>query len=289
MAVNKLQSLAGTAAALMVAGGVAAAGSTASVSIGGVPAFAVFGATAFAVQWIMFVPAYMRQTEHFFDLTGSVTYVVLVWFAWSIDGDARTSLLACLVTVWAARLGFFLFVRVREAGGDRRFNTIKPDFMQFLMTWTLQGLWVYLTLAPALAAMASRSSEPLGAIAWMGALVWLVGFAIEVIADDQKRRFRSEPGNRDRFIDTGLWRWSQHPNYFGEIVLWCGIALISAPVLKGWQWATLVSPVFVWLLLTRISGIRMLDARARRQWGDDPSFQAYRARTPKLVPRPPRA
>ncbi|MEJ2088703.1 MAG: DUF1295 domain-containing protein [Gammaproteobacteria bacterium] len=279
--------LGGIAAALIVAAGIGVAGSLTGERIGGIPAFAICGLIAFAVQWIVFVPAYLRQTEHYFDLTGSVTYIVLAWVGWSVGGDGRAWLLAGLVTVWAVRLGSFLFGRVREAGGDRRFDAIKPDFMQFLMTWTLQGLWVFLTLSPALAAMTSTDGRPLGPVAAIGSLFWLAGFAFEVTADAQKRRFRAEAANRDRFITTGLWSWSQHPNYFGEIVLWCGIAIIAAPVLSGWQWATMISPVFVWLLLTRISGIRMLDARARRRWGDDAAYQSYRARTPRLVPRPP--
>jgi steroid 5-alpha reductase family enzyme len=279
--------LGGIAAALIVAAGIGVAGSFTGERIGGIPAFAICGLIAFAVQWIVFVPAYLRQTEHYFDLTGSVTYIVLAWVGWSVGGDGRAWLLAGLVTVWAVRLGSFLFGRVREAGGDRRFDAIKPDFMQFLMTWTLQGLWVFLTLSPALAAMTSTDGRPLGPVAAIGSLFWLAGFAFEVTADAQKRRFRAEAANRDRFITTGLWSWSQHPNYFGEIVLWCGIAIIAAPVLSGWQWATMISPVFVWLLLTRISGIRMLDARARRRWGDDAAYQSYRARTPRLVPRPP--
>ncbi|MEM8768885.1 MAG: DUF1295 domain-containing protein, partial [Pseudomonadota bacterium] len=168
------------------------------------------------------------------------------------------------------------------------FNSIKPDFAQFLMTWTLQGLWVFLTLSPALAAMTSQVQPPLGAFAALGVVLWVAGFTIEVVADNQKRRFRSNPENRNRYIDLGLWAWSQHPNYFGEILLWTGIAVIALPVLQGTQLVTLVSPIFVYLLLTKISGIRMLDARARRQWGEDPEYQAYRRRTSKLLPLPPK-
>jgi steroid 5-alpha reductase family enzyme len=115
-----------------------------------------------------------------------------------------------------------------------------------------------------------------------------VGFLFEAVADDQKRRFRANPANEGRFIASGLWAWSRHPNYFGEITLWFGIALVALPALSGWQYATLISPVFVYLLLTRISGIPLLEARAKKRWGDEPAFQAYRARTPVLFPRPPK-
>ncbi|MGE0621458.1 MAG: DUF1295 domain-containing protein [Pseudomonadales bacterium] len=268
----------------------AAAGSAGGRTLSGLPAFALAGMIAFAVQWLAFIPAYLRQTEHYFDLTGSLTYLTLVLFALAVSGgDDRALLLTFLVTVWAARLGTFLFLRVRRSGSDRRFDRIKPDFWQFLMTWTLQGLWVFMTLAPALAAMTATRQVPLGTLALTGVFVWLAGFAIEVTADAQKRRFRAQPENAGRFITSGLWAWSQHPNYFGEIVLWCGIALISFPVLGGWQYLTLISPLFVFVLLTRISGIRMLDAQAKRRWGEDPDYQAYRRRTSRLLPWPPRS
>ena len=123
----------------------------------------------------------------------------------------------------------------------------------------------------------------------VGLAVWAIGFGIEVVADRQKREFRRQPGNRGRFITTGLWAWSRHPNYFGEITLWTGVALLAAPVLSGWQYLTLVSPLFVYLLLTRVSGIPLLEARAEERWGSDPAYRAYRDRTPPLFLRPPRS
>jgi steroid 5-alpha reductase family enzyme len=118
-------------------------------------------------------------------------------------------------------------------------------------------------------------------------MVWLTGFSIEVIADTQKRDFNARPANQGKFIQSGLWAWSRHPNYYGEIVLWIGVAVIAYPVLQGWQYVTLVSPVFVAILLTRISGIPMLEARADEKWGGQPEYEAYRARTSPLIPWPP--
>ena len=146
-----------------------------------------------------------------------------------------------------------------------------------------------LTVSCALAAMTALRSEPLGAWAVLGTAVFAAGFAIEAVADGQKRRFRADPANRGRFIASGLWAWSRHPNYLGEITLWAGIAVIAFPVLRGWQLATLISPVFVYVLLTRISGIPLLESRARKRWGEDPAYRAYRERTPALMLRPPRS
>ena len=146
--------------------------------------------------------------------------------------------------MWAIRLGTFLFRRVTKDGHDKRFEHIRNRFSTFFMTWTLQGLWVSLTLACGLAAMTALHSAPLGPLAVIGTIAWLIGFLIETIADAQKSRFRAQPENEDRFIQSGLWAWSRHPNYFGEILLWLGVALIALPVLEGWQHVTLISPLF---------------------------------------------
>jgi steroid 5-alpha reductase family enzyme len=274
---------------LLVGAAIAWAGSQGSVASFGVPLFALAGAVSFGINWAAFVPAYLAQSERTFDLTGSLTYLGLVALALLGHGDPspRSWLIAALVAAWAMRLGGFLFARVRADGSDGRFDRLKTSFPRFFMTWTLQGLWVYLTLSCGLAAMTSAVREPLGPAAAIGALVWTGGFLIEALADHQKRRFRADPANRDQFIKTGLWAWSRHPNYFGEISLWLGITLIALPVLSGWQFATLVSPLFVYILLTRISGVPLLEARGRKRWGEDPAYVAYLERTPRLLLRPP--
>lgn len=279
-------SILGIAGAVLVAALVALAGSDAGMSVQGVPVFAICIVIAFVIQWLVFVPAFVYQTEKYFDLTGSLTYITLTLLVWlgAEDVSNLSFLIGTLVLVWAVRLGSFLFQRVLMSGEDRRFRSIKPDFLQFLMTWTLQGLWVSLTYAAGLAAMTSESEGDLGVVALIGLAIWIAGFAIEVIADSQKSRFRADADNRNRFITSGLWRYSRHPNYFGEILLWIGIAVIAIPALSGWQLATLISPVFVTVLLTKISGVRMLEARAEKQWGSDPEYLAYKEATPVLIP-----
>ncbi|MCF8017132.1 MAG: DUF1295 domain-containing protein [Chromatiaceae bacterium] len=277
--------------ALLVAAAVAWAGSQGGVSIAGVPLFTLAAVVAFAIQWAVFVPSYRRQTEHWYDLTGSLTYLSMVIGTLLLVGrfDLRSLVIVGLVTIWAARLGSFLYRRVQKAGRDSRFDEIKLCFVSFLMAWALQGLWVFLTLAAALAAMTASTTPPLGVIGVIGILVWMIGFAIEAIADAQKQNFRKDPANKGHFIHSGLWAWSRHPNYFGEITLWFGIALIALPALSGWQYVTLISPLFVYLLIVFISGIPMLESRADERWGDDPSYRDYKARTPVLFPRPPQA
>lgn len=269
----------------LVAAAVSWAGSQGGASAGGVPVFAWCVLLAFALQWLAFVPAYRQQTERYYDLTGSLAFISATLLAAACGGpaDARSLLLTLFILVWAARLGSFLFRRIREDGGDSRFDNIKPDPLRFFMTWSLQGLWVVLTAGCAWAALTSPAVTltPLDSV---GIALWAGGFAIEVIADRQKRRFRARAGH-DAFIQCGLWARSRHPNYCGEILLWLGIALLALPALQGWQLVTLISPLFVYLLLTRISGIPMLEKKAERKWGEQPDYQAYKARTPLLVPR----
>ena len=275
--------------AVLLGLGLAALVDDGAYRVAGLPLLAALALFGFVVQWLVFVPSFLRQTEHYYDLTGALTYASVILLAAGFGSpDARGWVLAALVLIWCGRLGGFLFLRVKRSGKDGRFDTLKPYCARFFMAWTLQGLWVFLTLSAALASMTGAHREPLGLLAWVGIWTWLAGFAVEAVADAQKRRFRRDPANEGRFITSGLWAWSRHPNYFGEIVLWIGIALIASEVLSGWQWVTMVSPLFVILLLTRISGVPLLEAQAKRRWGDDPEYRAWRARTATLVPRPPR-
>lgn len=266
---------------------VALAGSQGGSKIGGVPLFALSVGLAFLIQWLAFIPAFRLQTEKFFDLTGSITYITVISIAalLSTGLDARSILLWALVVIWATRLGTFLFRRIRKAGKDDRFDDIKPSFIRFLNVWTIQGLWVTFTMAAALIAITSTNHKPLDIFAIIGLLVWLIGFSIEVIADAQKSRFNAKPENKGKFISSGLWSRSRHPNYFGEIVLWVGVAIIALPVLQGWQWIALISPIFVTLLLTRVSGIPLLEKKADQKWGSQDDYEEYKKNTPVLIPR----
>ena len=266
---------------------VAFAGSQGGASVAGIPLFALSVGLAFIIQWIIFIPAYMFQTEKFFDLTGSLTYITVATIAliFSKSMDVRSILLWALVIIWASRLGTFLFGRIRKAGKDDRFDEIKPSFIRFLNVWTIQGLWITFTASAALVAITTATRKGLDAFAVIGFLLWIFGFAFEVIADSQKSRFNADPNNKGNFIQTGLWARSRHPNYFGEIVLWIGIAIIALPVLHGWQWVAMISPLFVTLLLTRVSGVPLLEKKADKKWGGQDTYETYKKNTPVLVPR----
>lgn len=281
-------SLAVTLVVVAIGALVAIAGSQGGATVGGLPAFALAVAAAFVIQWLVYIHAWAKRTEKYFDLTGSLTYItVTVLLVVLTPGvDARGFLLAALVVIWAARLGTFLFRRISRAGKDDRFDELKKSFFRFLNVWTIQGLWVTFTAAAAWVGITSSQRVAFDWLAVVGLVLWAVGVAFEVVADLQKSRFKADPANEGRFINTGLWSKSRHPNYFGEIVLWIGVALIALPTFQGWQWIAIISPLFVTLLLTRVSGVPMLEKKADGKWGGQADYEEYKRTTPVLIPRP---
>ena len=243
---------------------------------------------AFAIQWIAFIPAYVFQTEKFYDLMGSITYLTVIWFTLMSSSNESTLVnignivIVLLISSWAIRLGTFLFLRIKKDGEDKRFRTIKPSASRFFMTWTLPGLWVSLCSMCALTAISSEGGIVLNLFFYLGVAIFIFGFAIEIIADKQKSKFRSVEANKDSFITTGLWAKSRHPNYLGEILLWLGVAVISISSLSGWQYLTLISPIFTYLLLVYVSGVRMLEDMGDKKWGHNEEYIKYKSTTPRL-------
>ncbi|QUL38304.1 DUF1295 domain-containing protein [Erythrobacter sp. JK5] len=267
-----------------------------SVEVYGVNAFLDCAFVALAVNWLAFIPAAIAQSDKYYDSVGAITYLSVTGFAvyaaWSALGtlDARAIVLAAMVALWCIRLGTFLYIRIKAKGGsDSRFEKIKTRPTRFLVAWTLQALWVILTASAALIAITTTDPHPIGVWFWIGAAVWVAGITIEAVADAQKSKFKSDPENDGDFIDVGLWKWSRHPNYFGEITLWTGILIMAIPVLSGLSWLAVISPLFVTLLLTKISGINLQEKQAQERWGDDPAYREYRRNTPALFPKPPKS
>jgi steroid 5-alpha reductase family enzyme len=269
---------------------VAIAASVDGVFLSGIPIILLCAVVSFVTHWMIAAPSLITSSEKYFDFTGMVATLLVVLTAMftllssGAQASIRSVFVASFVSVWTLRLGIFLYKRIVKAGEDIRFRDIKKSLPKFLMTWTLSALWVFLTTVNAITLIALNPLEPIGIFFIMGALLWLLGFGFEVIADRQKKYFSEQPKNEGRFITQGLWSVSRHPNYFGEIILWAGIAIISLPFLSGWQYVTLVSPVFVFLLLTRISGLPFLEDKAEKKWGEDKDYIEYKKRTPILVP-----
>ncbi|MDA9916674.1 DUF1295 domain-containing protein [Gammaproteobacteria bacterium] len=244
----------------------------------------------FVIQWIAYIPAFIFKTEKFYDLTGSLTYIAAISFALystntSQSLDPGSLIIGAAIIVWAVRLGSFLFMRVHKDKKDGRFDTIKTSFSQFFMTWTLQGMWVFICSSAALVAIANPTGVPINILFIIGLALFILGFVIEIIADNQKSAFRSIPENKDVFINEGLWARSRHPNYFGEITLWTGITVMGISTFEGMNYLALFSPIFSYLLLNYVSGVRMLEYRGHKKWGHLDAYKVYKESTPKLIPK----
>ncbi len=237
------------------------------------------------IQWLMFLPSYLKSTEHYFDITGSITFITVsvLAFILSDNKNIRSILLTLLIIVWATRLGVFLLKRVKAAGSDGRFDDLK-DFSTFFMVWNLQALWITFTLLSSLIIFTSNHSGNLEIYDYIGLITWISGLFIEVVADKQKSDFKNDISNKNKFISTGLWKYSRHPNYLGEIILWTGITIIAIPLFSGWSWLGLISPVFVFIMLKFISGVRILENRADMKWGKDKEYLKYKNSTPEIFP-----
>jgi steroid 5-alpha reductase family enzyme len=244
----------------------------------------------FVIQWIAYIPAFIFKTEKFYDLTGSLTYITAISFAlYSTNTpqnlDLGSLIIGIAIILWAIRLGSFLFMRIHKDKKDGRFDSIKTSFSQFFMTWTLQGMWVFICSSAALVAIANPTGVPINIVFIIGLALFILGFVVEIIADNQKSVFRSIPENKDVFINEGLWARSRHPNYFGEITLWTGITVMGISTFEGMNYLALFSPIFSYLLLNYVSGVRMLEYRGQKKWGHLDAYKTYKESTPKFIPK----
>ncbi|MDP7373605.1 MAG: DUF1295 domain-containing protein [Candidatus Poseidoniaceae archaeon] len=262
-----------------------------SVSLNDYSAVLYSAAICLGIQWLAWIPASLAKSERYYDLTGGLTYLTVVGFTlWagsqSESPSARELIVSLLVVIWALRLSSFLYLRIHRTGKDGRFDRLKTSPIRFLVPWTIQGLWVFLTMIVVIVINSQAESAPeLGIWDAIGLLMWLLGFSIEVIADNQKSAFNANSENQGKWIDSGLWSYSRHPNYLGEIMLWTGIACFGISCFSGMERLAWISPIFIYLLLTKISGVPILDRRGLEKWGDQPEYHKYREETPTLLPR----
>ncbi|KAG2429602.1 hypothetical protein HXX76_010835 [Chlamydomonas incerta] len=241
------------------------------------------------INWAGWAVAAALKTEKFYDLLGSASFLTLTVGSLVVGGasGARKLVVSGMVAAWAVRLGTYLVTRVVKTGGDARFDDVKEQPGKFFVYWTMQAVWVFVSLLPVLCINGGRSPVPLGPLDALGMAVYGLGLTLEVVADWQKAAWKARPENKGRFIDEGLWSLSRHPNYCGEMMIWWGVFLTCAPGFgAAWQYVSVASPVVVMLLLRYVSGVPLLEEMGEKRWGTEPAFQEYKARTNLLLPLP---
>jgi len=200
----------------------------------------------------------------------------------------RTLLLLLMVTCWSLRLAVFLALRNWGQGEDFRYRAWRERggaswwWISYFKVFLLQGLLAWLICIPLLAAAHGNSGAALTWVDGLGAALWLLGFAFEAIGDHQLRRHRRDPARQGQVLRTGLWRYSRHPNYFGEACLWWGYYCVA--VAAG-AWWTIYAPVLMTFLLLKVSGVALLEQSLTR---DRPDYAAYKRTTPAFFPWFPR-
>lgn len=237
----------------------------------------------------MFIVAYKQQTDKLTDISYAVSFIALAIYGLATQGSSDLKLiLVAMVTLWGLRLGSYLLIRIRKIGRDKRFDGIRNDFLKFGKFWIGQGLAVWIILLPVL--LVELNDEPLIEMASLfGIIVWGAGLIIETVADQQKFAFINKPANKGKWIDSGIWRYSRHPNYLGEILVWLGVYITALPALTAAQAGIgILSPLFIMALLLFVSGIPPLEKQADERWGDNPKYHDYKARTSLLLLWPPK-
>ncbi|MFC2157760.1 DUF1295 domain-containing protein [Acidobacteriota bacterium] len=234
------------------------------------------------IQVVMFIPAFFFKTDKLTDISYGLTFIILsiIVFLQQSFNELKLILLALVIT-WALRLASFLFMRIQKIKKDSRFDKMRGSFVKFLSFWILQGITVWVVLIPTI--MFFNRDPFFHVLMPIGAVIWGIGLLIESAADQQKFKFKQQ--HKDRWADTGLWRYSRHPNYFGEILCWTGVYLFTVTAFSlELALATAVGPLFIIMLLLFVSGIPKLEKSAQKKWGQDPEYQAYKAKTSILIP-----
>ena len=262
-----------------------------SISINGYPVLLYCVLISFTIHLIIFIPSAIMKNEKFYDFTGMIAYLSIIIFAiqqkyiqiHSID--IYSLVLSLLISIWTLRLGIFLFYRVLKVGEDIRFKDVKNNALKFFVWFSISSLWVSLTTMAAMNVVTSKNYNQDLTLLCIGTIIWIIGFLFEIISDYQKIKFKNNASNKNKFIDSGLWSISRHPNYFGEIILWIGIYIITLPSTSGLEYLGIISPLFVIVLLNKVSGINLLEASADKRWGSSKEYQKYKKITPKLIPK----
>lgn len=256
-----------------------------SIEYQGLPVVYIMTFFVVLIQIVSYFHSLFFKTELLFDFIGSLSFISLLaaGLVFMINPDFNKYLISALLFLWTSRLGLFLLFRRIKAKKDIRLQEYLETPSKLFVLWNMQAIWIILSSLPIIIILTSESAYSFGLIEWGGFLVWFIGFLIEIVADNQKRNFKIN--NPSGFINSGLWAYSRHPNYLGEILIWVGFTIISIRYISGPGYIALISPIFVFILLRFISGVPQLESIASERWGNDEKYQYYKSKVGLLFPK----
>ncbi|MBN2100657.1 DUF1295 domain-containing protein [Candidatus Dojkabacteria bacterium] len=240
------------------------------------------------IQILFFIFAFLLKTDKLTDLTYGLTFIILVFFAITLSPMITVNkiILLAMICLWALRLISYLFYRINKMKKDTRFDEMRTDFLKFARFWIFQGISVWIIMLPSLIYFSQLKSHSFSIVSVLGIIIWFTGLLIETIADIQKFMFKSKPENKGLWIESGLWKYSRHPNYFGEILCWVGVFTFITPILRNWEFLTVISPLYITTLLLFVSGIPILEKRYNERYKNNRDYQEYKNSTSLLIPLP---
>ncbi|XP_017237454.1 uncharacterized protein LOC108210606 isoform X1 [Daucus carota subsp. sativus] len=240
-------------------------------------------------QFFFFIITALLKFDKVTDFAGSTNFIILAVLTLVVRGTwhFRQVILSLLVIVWGIRLAIFLLMRILQWGEDRRFDEMRDNLGKLAFFWMFQAVWVWAVSLPLTVVNASDKDPSLKAADIIGWIMWSIGIISEATADQQKLTFKNSPENRGKWCNIGLWKYSRHPNYFGELFLWWGIFIASTPILNGAEWLVILGPIFLTLLLLFVSGIPLLEVSADKKFGNVDAYRMYKETTSPLIPLPP--
>ncbi|XP_035824014.1 uncharacterized isoform X2 [Zea mays] len=232
-------------------------------------------------QLLFFIITALLRFDKVTDFAGSTNFIIIAILTLALKGawHFRQIVLTVLVTIWGLRLGLFLLMRILQWGEDRRFDKMRDNLGKLAVFWIFQAVWVWSVSLPVTVVNASDRNPSIEARDIIGWIIWLVGICVEATADQQKLVFKNSPSNRGKWCNAGLWKYSRHPNYFGEIFLWWGVFVASTPVISDAEWLVILGPIFLTLLLLFVSGIPLLESSADKRYGRLEEYRAYKNTT----------
>ena len=240
---------------------------------------------SFAINTLFFFFAYSLKTDKVTDLSYSLTFFILTSLFFIINSKNILSsqlIVGLSIILWSIRLGSYLLIRIVKMGRDKRFDSRRDDFIEFMKFWIIQAAGVWFIMLPFSLYLSKTGvvvSFPLFSI---GLCIGLLGLIIETISDIQKFNFKSKEVNANKWIETGLWKYSRHPNYLGELMFWWGLFISIFNNLNGLEYLTILGPVTITLLIVFVTGIPLLEKNYNERYKDNEEYKRYKSSTNKL-------